>query len=111
MTIEQECVERVKQKALEYDPHRGCSQSVLLSLQEEFGLGDLQSFKAATDLYGDVARRSETCWVALGALMALGLAVGRERMEDTDRYREAMVPAEEIVRRFQEEIQSQFRFS
>ena len=50
---------------------------MLLSLQEEFGLGDIQSFKAATVLTGGVVRRGETCGALLGALMALGLAMGR----------------------------------
>ncbi len=71
-------------------------------------MGDLQSFKAATVLAGGVARRGETCGALLGALMALGLAVGRERMEDTDQYRRAMGPARRIAERFQEEVQSQF---
>ena len=80
-------------------------------MQEELGLGDLQSFKAATVLGGGVARRGETCGALIGALMALGLAVGRERMEDTQQYHEAMVPAAELSRRFQQELQAQFGFS
>lgn len=79
-------------------------------MQEELGLGDLQSFKAATVLAGGVARRGETCGALLGALMALGLAAGRERMEDTDQYRRAMAPAGRIAVRFQEELQRQFGF-
>ena len=79
-------------------------------MQEEFGLGDLASFKAASVLAGGVARRGETCGALLGALMALGLAVGRERMEDTPTYRRAMEPAQEVCQRFQEELQAQFGF-
>lgn len=84
---------------------------MLLSLQEEFSLGDLQSFKAATVLAGGVARRGETCGALLGALMALGLAIGRERMEDTEQYRQAMVPAQEVSQRFQQELRAQFGLS
>lgn len=43
--------------------------------------------------------------------MALGLAVGRERIEDTDQYRQAMAPARRIAVRFQEEVQGQFEAS
>jgi len=60
---------------------------------------------------GGVARRGETCGALIGALMALGLAVGRERMEDTPQYHRAMVPAVEMSRRFQQELQAQFGFS
>lgn len=62
-------------------------------------------------LAGGVAYRGETCGALLGALMALGLAMGRERMEDTGQYRRAMVPAMEVGRRFQQELQAQFGFS
>ena len=43
--------------------------------------------------------------------MALGIAEGREQMEDTPAYDRAMAPAQEISRRFQEELQAQFGFS
>ena len=83
---------------------------MLLSLQEEFGLGDLQSFKAATALSGGL-RSGETCGAIIGALMGLGLAIGRERMEDTELYQQAMAPAQEVRRRFQQELEAQFGFS
>ncbi len=62
-------------------------------------------------LSGGVAGRGETCGALLGALMALGLAQGRDRMQDTGQYRQAMVPALALSRRFQQEIQAQFGFS
>jgi len=71
-------------------------------------MGDLQSFKAATVLAAGVARRGETCGALLGALMGLGVASGREKMEDTPQYRQAMEPAQRIASRFQEEIQARF---
>jgi C_GCAxxG_C_C family probable redox protein len=79
-------------------------------LQEELDLGDRDSFKAATVLSGGVAGRGETCGALLGALMALGLAMGRERMADTDTYRQAMVPALELSRQFQRALQASFGF-
>ena len=97
-------------KAQEYDKHSGCSQSVLLALQEAFGIGDQQSFKAASVLSGGIARRGETCGAVIGALMALGLVMGREEIEDTGQYRKAMGPAREIIEDFQREIQVQFGF-
>lgn len=106
-----ERVKRAAKKALEYDKHAGCSQSVLLSLQEEFGLGDQHSFKSATVLSGGIARQGETCGAIIGAMMALGLVVGREKMEDTEQYRKAMVPAIEIRNRFLQELKRQFGFA
>jgi len=97
-------------KALEYDKFSGCSQSVLLALQEAFNIGDAMSFKAATTLSGGVVRRGETCGALLGALLALGLVKGREDMRDTQAYRDAMVPANEVVDEFKARLRREFGF-
>ena len=111
MLARDDFVREVARKAQEYDKHSGCSQSVLLALQEAFGIGDQQSFKAASVLAGGIARQGETCGAVIGALMALGLVMGREEMEDTGQYRKAMGPAQEIIEDFQRELQAQFEFS
>ena len=103
-------VEAIGAKALEYDKHSGCSQSVLLALQEAFHIGDKQSFRSATVLSGGVARRGETCGALIGALMALGLACGREDISDTQAYRDAMKPANEIVDEFKKRMEEEFGF-
>ena len=100
----------IGQKALEYDKFSGCSQSVLLALQEAFNIGDAMSFKAATTLSGGVARRGETCGALLGALMALGLVKGREDIRDTQTYRDAMAPANEVIDKFKARLQREFGF-
>jgi C_GCAxxG_C_C family probable redox protein len=100
----------IRRRAHEYDRHSGCSQSVLLALQEGLGIGDIESFKAATVLSGGVARRNETCGALLGGLMALGLAAGRERMEDTDQYIRAVKMADEACDEFQRRLEKEFGF-
>ena len=106
---EDEIIQRVKAKALANDKFGGCSQSVLLALQEVFGIGDVESLKAATVLSGGL-RQGGTCGALLGALMGLGLVFGRERIEDRDKYGEAMEFSMEISNRFREEMQKQFGF-
>ena len=105
-----ERVERVKRKALEYDFLSGCSQSVLGAIQEEFAIGNVDSFKVATVLSGGVVRKGETCGAIIGALSALGLVIGREQIENTEAYRAMMKPSTEIRDRFMEELQKQFGF-
>lgn len=105
-----ELVSNIRQKAHYYDRFSGCSQSVLLALQEGLGIGDLESFKAATVLSGGVARRGETCGALIGGLMALGLVGGRENIEDTDQYVAAMGIANEICELFQESLEREFKF-
>ena len=111
MPTNEERILRVKRKALEYDrDYAGCAQSVLGALQEEFGIGNGESFKAATVLSGGIARQGETCGAIIGALSALGLVIGRESIEDTDAYRAMMAPSMAVLTGFKEELQKQFGF-
>jgi len=51
MITGEERILRVKEKVLENDrDYVGCSQSVLGALQDEFGIGNKESFKASTVL-------------------------------------------------------------
>lgn len=103
-----ERVKEIRRRAHENDRYSGCSQSVLLALQEGLGIGTLESFKAATVLSGGVARRGETCGALIGGLMALGLVCGRDRMEDTERYLRAVELADGICREFQLRLEREF---
>ena len=109
MPKEDEIIQKARDKALTNDKFSGCSQSVLLALQEVLGIGNMESFKAATALSGGF-RQGETCGALIGALMALGLVIGRERIEDTETYRRATEISMEINQRFKEELQKQFGF-
>lgn len=100
----------IGKQALEYDKYSGCSQSVLLALQEAYHIGDQMSFKAATTLSGGVARRGETCGALLGGLLALGLVKGRDDITDTQAYRDAMGPANQVVDEFKARLQREFGF-
>lgn len=103
-------IKTIGEKALAYDKYSGCSQSVLLTLQEAFEIGDMESFKAATVLSGGIARRGETCGALLGGLMALGLVAGRTDITKTQAYRDAMKPANEIIEAFKQRLQIEFGF-
>ncbi len=61
-------------------------------------------------LSGGVARQGETCGAIIGALSALGLVIGRERMEDEEAYQAMMEPSIELRTRFKEELKKQFGF-
>jgi C_GCAxxG_C_C family probable redox protein len=106
-----ESLKKIREAAHNYDQYSGCSQSVLLALQEGFGVGDSESFKAATVLSGGVARRGETCGAILGGLMALGLVNGRDDIRKYEEYAAAMKVADEICDDFTEKLQEEFGFS
>ena len=61
-------------------------------------------------LSGGVARHGETCGAIIGALMALGLVAGRERMENTQAYRDSTEPSQDMFEGFKSELEEQFGF-
>ncbi len=111
MSTEKEKLDRVYALAMESDrDYHGCSQSVLDSIQKEFGIGNVEVMKAATVLSGGIISRSETCGAFIGALMALNLLVGRDKIEDSKGYRDAKVPSLEVYNNIKAELKKAFGF-
>lgn len=87
----------------------GCSQMALRALQEALGLSDGNVFKAASALAGGVARSGEVCGALLGAIMAVSLVFGRDKLEPTDvseGYKKAMEVAYRVFDEFKNEFGS-----
>jgi C_GCAxxG_C_C family probable redox protein len=105
MSTKDEILNRVYALALESDrDYHGCSQSVLDSIQKEFLIGNKEVLKSATVLAGGLLRQGETCGAIIGAMMALGLVIGRDRIEDSKTYRDAKAPCLEVYNRIKEEL-------
>lgn len=77
-----------------------CAQASFAALDEHFALGGGAVLKALTPMPG-IALRGETCGALTGPLMALGLAFGRERLDDEAGFGDALPPAREFCRRFE----------
>ena len=58
--------------------YQGCSQAVLGALQKNLGIGGAEAFKASSGLAGGICSMGEACGAVSGAVMAIGLAYGRE---------------------------------
>jgi C_GCAxxG_C_C family probable redox protein len=69
-------------------------------------LADGGALKASTALAGGVARMAQTCGALMGGVMAIGLVLGRERLEDIQAYRDTMAASYEMYDRFKEEVGS-----
>jgi C_GCAxxG_C_C family probable redox protein len=111
MSTKDEILNRVYALALESDrDYHGCSQSVLDCLQKEFLIGNKEVLKSATVLAGGLLRQGETCGAIIGAMMALGLVIGRDRIEDSKTYRDAKAPCLEVYNRIKEELKREFGF-
>ncbi|MFH1091988.1 MAG: C-GCAxxG-C-C family protein [Pseudomonadota bacterium] len=82
----------------------GCSQAVLAALRDKTGVVSDEVLKAGSALAAGVARRGETCGALLGAIMAIGSLMGREKLDDFDQYVKAMGPSNQVYERFREKI-------
>lgn len=80
----EEVLDRVEMRAAAYEyEYRGCTQCVLLALQQEFNLpGGSAALKAAGFWAAGTARMGNMCGALAGTMLALGLLAGRERIED-----------------------------
>jgi C_GCAxxG_C_C family probable redox protein len=67
-------------------------------------VGNADVFKSASALAGGVARQGDSCGALTGAVMAIGCVMGRERIEDTEAYQKAMLPAIRVYTLFKEKV-------
>jgi len=96
------------QKSTEYmNLSYNCAQSSYLALSEQFEITSASVLKALTPLTG-IAERGETCGAVTGCLMCIGQVFGRSResLGDWQKYRDALIPAGEFCRNFEEVYQT-----
>jgi len=88
---------------LTMEQSHNCAQSTFYALSNQFGLGGDDVLKALTPLPG-IAERGETCGAITGALMAMGMIYGRDRLDDWEKYRSSLVPTNKFCKKFEEEM-------
>ena len=105
-----ELIKEAANLAYEYQKkYHGCSQCVIKALDDSLGLGGGPVFKAVTALAGGIAMKGELCGALIGGIVAIGLAFGRERLEESwssRGYTEAHYYAAELCDKFKEELGS-----
>ncbi len=74
---------KVEQAVERFNKGFNCSQAVLSSYSEQFGLDCEKAFKVATG-FGAGMRMGETCGAVTGAFMVLGLKYGNTTAEDQE---------------------------
>ncbi len=73
-----------------------CSQALLSTYCEQYGLDSTTALKLADGFGGGIAGLGGTCGAVTGAIMVIGLKYGRARADD----REAKMKTVEVVREF-----------
>ena len=79
-----------------------CSQAVLSSYSDMFGLDRLTALRIAQPFGGGMAHRGETCGAVTGAFMVIGLKYGRTIAEDIEARETTYKKVHELVKRFSE---------
>ena len=102
----EELLDQIEKTAHDYEArYHGCSRSVMQSLADHLKLGDTLTFKASAPLSGGVAMRGETCGALIAGVMALGIAWGKEAIEEED-WMEPVIAGYRLCRRFEKELGS-----
>lgn len=73
-------------------------------MQEKLGVPNGNLFKSASALAAGVALSGETCGALVAGIMAIGVYVGRDRIEDTPQLRASYGPARKLYVDFQKEV-------
>jgi C_GCAxxG_C_C family probable redox protein len=77
-----------------------CSQSILSSFCEEFGMDQKIAFKLADPFGAGMRGLSETCGAVTASFMVIGLKYGRTHADDLSAKEEAAEHVQEFVSRF-----------
>jgi C_GCAxxG_C_C family probable redox protein len=77
-----------------------CSQAVLATFSDEFGLPREPALRISQGFGGGMARMAETCGALTGAFMVIGLKYGRTQAEDDAAKEKTYALCLELVRRF-----------
>lgn len=83
-----------------------CAQSSYTALAERFGFEPGSTLRALTPFAGGIALRGETCGAVTGSLMAIGMVLGRDRLDDRAGAQPSVKAARHFCRGFAAEFGS-----
>ncbi|MBU1049718.1 C-GCAxxG-C-C family protein [Candidatus Bipolaricaulota bacterium] len=86
--------------------YSNCCRSTLWAIQTHLRLPDTATLRASSTLAGGIAGTGETCGAVLGALMAIGQAMGSDGYHEAERDLQARAAAKTFVDSFTEAIGS-----
>ncbi len=103
-------LDAIARSAYNYErSYSGCTRSVLSAINDHLYLVPKDAFeycfKASSTLPGGIARMGEVCGTLTGALMAIGLAFGPEKPQDTQKYATVMKLARQFFQKFNEKFE------
>jgi len=98
---DQEVLPEISRRAQELLAMSGnCAQSSFAALAEHLELESGSTLKALTPFPG-IALRGETCGAVVGSLLAIGMVLGRDRLDDQPGMRQSLAVARRFCRAFE----------
>jgi C_GCAxxG_C_C family probable redox protein len=83
-----------------------CSEAVLMTFAEVYGIKCGQIPKIATGFGAGIGRSGSLCGALTGAIMALGLKYGRKTLNETEAYEKCLAKSLQLYGKFKEEFGS-----
>ena len=100
----QQILDRVQRRAEEYNFFAcNCAKGTALAIMEEFGLGNMEIIKALSPFPG-FGGTGWMCGGVTGALIALGLFLGSDDVQDYDAVGATIMAARRFMPRFEDEV-------
>ncbi|MBN2001457.1 C_GCAxxG_C_C family protein [candidate division KSB1 bacterium] len=90
--------EMAKQKFID---GASCSQAVLWTFAEDYGLSKSKAFKLGSGFSGGMGRMGKTCGAVTGGAMVLGLVLGAESLEDSEAKNNAIEKVKFFIQAFE----------
>jgi C_GCAxxG_C_C family probable redox protein len=79
-----------------------CSQALLVTYGEQFGLRRETALKVSAAFGGGLCRMGETCGAVTGALMVIGLKYGNVKAKDKKSREKTYELAREFIKKFED---------
>ncbi|PWI49364.1 hypothetical protein CEE45_02180 [Candidatus Heimdallarchaeota archaeon B3_Heim] len=80
-----------------------CSQAVLATYANQYGIGKKTALKIAEVFSGGIARRGNICGALSGALMVIGLRYGGKNDTNSTPLRSAHDIADKVLKKFEDQ--------
>ena len=77
-----------------------CSQAVLSSFGEEFGLDPIMAYRVAAAFGGGMGHMGDTCGSVTGAFMVIGLKYGLTVADGSQSHKDAFTAVQDFVAQF-----------
>jgi C_GCAxxG_C_C family probable redox protein len=101
-------MDRIEVVVSQFKEGFNCAQAILSTYAPLFGIDRKKALKIATPFGAGLGRMGEVCGAVSGALMVLGLDLGRASIEDIDAEEKTYTFVREFIDRFEEKNKSIF---